>query len=193
MSASERFLNYHRASITSSELLKAPKFVDSYLKAVEICVTALKTKQRIFTAGNGGSHADAIHIAGELVNYFTIPHVGFPVMALGCNPAVLTSWGNDHSFEEQLSRELSAYALSGDVLIAITTSGKSKNIHKAIELARSVGVKVIALTSEKGASFLDADVSLAVSSERTPHIQEGHIIIYHALCAEIEFQLTQTN
>ena len=147
----------------------------SYLEAVEICVTAINSRKRIFTAGNGGSHADAIHIAGELVNYFTIPHIGFPVMALGCNPAVLTSWANDQSFEEQLGRELSAYANSGDVLIAISTSGKSRNI---------------ALTSEKGSKLLDSDVSLAVNSERTPHIQEGHIIIYHALCAEIEFQLT---
>lgn len=193
MSASERFLNYHNASIASSMLLKEPKFVDSYLKAVEICVSALMSNRRIFTAGNGGSHADAIHIAGELVNFFTIPHVGFPVMALGCNPAVVTSWGNDHSFEEQFSRELSAYASAGDVLIVITTSGKSKNIHRAIEVARNVGVSVIALTSEKGASIIDADVSLAVDSDRTPHIQEGHIIIYHSLCAEIEFQLTQNS
>ena len=75
----------------------------------------------------------------------------------------------------------------------ITTSGKSKNIHRAIEVARNVGVSVIALTSEKGASIIDADVSLAVDSDRTPHIQEGHIIIYHSLCAEIEFQLTQNS
>lgn len=193
MSASERFLSYHSTSIASSVLLKEPKFVDSYLKAVEICVSAIKSKHRIFTAGNGGSHADAIHIAGELVNYFTIPHVGFPVIALGCNPAVVTSWGNDHSFEEQFSRELSAYASAGDVLIVITTSGKSKNILRAIEVARNVGVSVIALTSEKGASIIDADVSLSVDSDKTPHIQEGHIIIYHSLCAEIEFQLTQNS
>lgn len=190
MTAYERFIDYHRNSINSSLLLKEPVFLKSYLEAVEICVTAIKSRKRIFTAGNGGSHADAIHIAGELVNYFTIPHIGFPVMALGCNPAVLTSWANDQSFEEQLGRELSAYAYSGDVLIAISTSGKSRNIHKAIEVARTLGVKVIALTSEKGSKLLDSDVSLAVNSERTPHIQEGHIIIYHALCAEIEFQLT---
>lgn len=190
MTVYERFIDYHRNSINSSLLLKEPEFLKSYLEAVEICVTAINSRKRIFTAGNGGSHADAIHIAGELVNYFTIPHIGFPVMALGCNPAVLTSWANDQSFEEQLGRELSAYANSGDVLIAISTSGKSRNIHKAIEVARSLGVKVIALTSEKGSKLLDSDVSLAVNSERTPHIQEGHIIIYHALCAEIEFQLT---
>jgi D-sedoheptulose 7-phosphate isomerase len=190
MTAYERFIDYHRNSINSSLLLKEPVFLKSYLEAVEICVTAIKSRKRIFTAGNGGSHADAIHIAGELVNYFTIPHIGFPVMALGCNPAVLTSWANDQSFEEQLGRELSAYAYSGDVLIAISTSGKSRNIHKAIEVARTLGVKVIALTSEKGSKLLDSDVSLAVNSERTPHIQEGHIIIYFALCAEIEFQLT---
>ena len=190
MTAHERFIDYHRNSINSSLLLKEPVLLKSYLEAVEICVTAIKSRKRIFTAGNGGSHADAIHIAGELVNYFTIPHIGFPVMALGCNPAVLTSWANDKSFEEQLGRELSAYAYSGDVLIAISTSGKSRNIHKAIEVARTLGVKVIALTSEKGSKLLDSDVSLAVKSERTPHIQEGHIIIYHALCAEIEFQLT---
>ena len=193
MTIADRFLSYHNASISSSLDLKDPTFVDSYTKAVEFCVHALKSGQRIFTAGNGGSHADAIHIAGELVNYFTIPHEGLPVMALGCNPSVLTSWANDHAFEEQMSRELSAYARSGDVLIAITTSGKSKNILKLIETARKYGVKVLALTSKKGAELIDADVALTVDSDRTPHIQEGHIIIYHALCAEIEFQLTQNH
>ena len=193
MTIADRFLSYHNASISSSLDLKDPTFVDSYTNAVKFCVHALKSGQRIFTAGNGGSHADAIHIAGELVNYFTIPHEGLPVMALGCNPSVLTSWANDHSFEEQMSRELSAYARSGDVLIAITTSGKSKNILKLIETARKYGLKVLALTSKKGAGLIDADVALTVDSDRTPHIQEGHIIIYHALCAEIEFQLTQNH
>jgi D-sedoheptulose 7-phosphate isomerase len=114
-------------------------------------------------------------------------------MALGCNPSVLTSWANDHSFEEQMARELSAYAKSNDILIAITTSGKSRNIHKLIETARRYGVKIITLTSESGATLIDADISLCVKSLITPHIQEGHIIIYHALCAEIEFQLTHGN
>jgi len=170
-----------------------PSFVDSYSQAVEMCVNALKSGKRIFTAGNGGSHADAIHIAGELVNYFTIPHRGLPVMALGCNPSVLTSWANDHSFEAQLSRELSAHAVSNDILIAITTSGKSRNIHNLIETARKHDVKVIVLTSKVGSRHIDADVVLGVNSDKTPHIQEGHIIIYHSLCAEIEFQLTQNH
>jgi D-sedoheptulose 7-phosphate isomerase len=191
VSAKSRFLEYHSASLASSIALSGDNFVDSYLRAVELCVSALRSGRRIFTAGNGGSHADAIHIAGELVNYFTIPHEGFPVMALGCNPAVLTSWGNDQSFDDQFSRELSAYASKDDVFICLTTSGKSKNIHNAIRQARKIGTKVIAMTSTQGVSLLDADVVLAVPSQRTPHIQEGHIIIYHALCAEIEFQLTR--
>ena len=77
------------------------------------------------------------------------------------------------------------------MFICLTTSGKSKNIHNAIRQARKIGTKVIAMTSTQGLSLLDADVVLAVPSQRTPHIQEGHIIIYHALCAEIEFQLTR--
>jgi D-sedoheptulose 7-phosphate isomerase len=193
MTIKDRYLAYHKGTVASLSELNDFAFVDCYTKSVEICVNALKGGHKIFTAGNGGSHADAIHIAGELVNYFTIPHKGFPVMALGCNPSVLTSWANDHCFEEQMSRELSAYAESGDVLIAITTSGKSKNIHKLIDTARKHGVKVLALTSTKGAEIIDADIALAVPSDRTPHIQEGHIIVYHALCAEIEFQLTQKN
>jgi D-sedoheptulose 7-phosphate isomerase len=193
MNIANRFIEYHKASIESSLALNDAAFIKSYTEAVETCVTALRSGNRIFTAGNGGSHADAIHIAGELVNYFTVPHEGLPVMALGCNPSVLTSWANDHSFEEQMARELSAYAKFNDILIAITTSGKSRNIHKLIETARRYGVKIIALTSESGATLVNADISLCVKSLITPHIQEGHIIIYHALCAEIEFQLTRGN
>jgi len=190
MSTSDRFLKYHAASAAATNSLTNKSFLESYSKAVEICVNAIRTGRRIFTAGNGGSHADAIHIAGELVNYFTVPHLGYPVMALGCNPAVVTSWGNDHSFEDQFARELSAYASKDDVFICITTSGKSRNIHKAIEVGREIGVKVIALTSTQGANFLTADIVLAVDASRTPHIQEGHIIIYHSLSAEIELQLS---
>jgi D-sedoheptulose 7-phosphate isomerase len=190
MDAGTRFLDYHSASIESSKSLASSTFLESYTEAVKLCVSAIKSKHRIFTAGNGGSFADAIHIAGELVNYFTIPHAGFPVMALGSNSSVLTSWANDHSFEEQFARELSAFAQPGDVLIALTTSGKSKNILKLIEVAKEMQVGIIGLTSKKGAQLLNADILLAVDSTSTPHIQEGHIIIYHALCAEIEFQLS---
>jgi D-sedoheptulose 7-phosphate isomerase len=189
MNPIKRFQDYHSASLSSSNSLREKVFLASYTEAVAICIEAITSGKRIFTAGNGGSHADAIHIAGELVNYFIIPHEGYSVMALGCNPAVLTSWANDQSFEDQFARELSAYAHEGDVLMCLTTSGKSKNILRAIEVARGIGVKVIVLTSKKAIPFLNADVVLAVDSVHTPHIQEGHVIIYHALCTEIEFQL----
>jgi len=191
MSVGERFLAYHAASSQATNSLADDDFLELYSNAVDVCVSAIRSGHRIFIAGNGGSHADAIHIAGELVNYFTIPHAGYPVMALGCNPAVVTSWGNDQSFEDQFARELSAFASKNDVFICITTSGKSQNIHKAIAVGREIGVKVIALTSKTGAEHLTADVVLAVKSDRTPHIQEAHIVIYHSLCAEIEYQLSK--
>lgn len=192
MTAANRFFSYLLESQKAVSSLSDQNLQEEYEKAVISCVSALTNGRRIFTAGNGGSFADALHIAGELVNYFTIPHQALPVIALGANGSILTSWSNDHNFEEQLAREFSAFGSKGDVLIAISTSGKSRNIHHLITKASEYETTVIALTSNEGKKHLPkCDIYLAVDSDSTPNIQEGHIVIYHALCKEIEFQISK--
>jgi D-sedoheptulose 7-phosphate isomerase len=193
MSSVERFRAYHSESLEIIQELGSDEiFLSNFAAMVDLCVATLKNGNRIFTAGNGGSHADALHIAGELVNYFTREHPPYSVIALGSNGAVQSAWANDHEFETQLSRELTAYGRPNDLVIAITTSGKSRNIHCLINQAVSLNVRTAVLTGAKGKESLpQVDLCLSVNSISTPHIQEGHILIYHALCAEIEFQLSR--
>lgn len=189
-----RFRKYHANSLRIIEELAGNEtFCSDFNSLVNLCVLTLRNGNRIFTAGNGGSHADALHIAGELVNFFTLEHPPYAVMALGNNSVVQSAWANDHEFESQLSRELAAYARPHDLLLAISTSGKSRNILQLIVKATSLNVRTAVLTGATGRESLPyVDLCLSVNSSSTPHIQEGHILIYHALCAEIELQLSKS-
>lgn len=193
MGVAARFKQYHSESVRTIETLSQNEtFCTKFVQLVDLSVKTLESGNRIFTAGNGGSFADALHISGELVNFFTIPHKPYPVMALGSNGAVLSAWANDHDFNSQLSRELTAFAHPGDLLIAITTSGKSQNIRMLVETAKALGVYTSVLTGKFGQKNLpEVNVCLSIDSTVTPHIQEAHVIVYHALCAEIERHLTQ--
>ncbi len=143
---------------------------------------------KILVCGNGGSHADSLHFAGELVNYFTRPHRAIPVIALGSNSAVLTAWANDHTYETQFEREVEAFGDSRSVLIGFSTSGKSLNVINAFKKAKSIGMKNIAFTGLTGSKLLYdfVDHVLFASTDVTPRVQETHIVMYHALCAEFE-------
>jgi D-sedoheptulose 7-phosphate isomerase len=147
----------------------------------------LRAGQTLFTCGNGGSAADAQHIAAELSGKFYLHRPGLPAIALTTNTSALTAIGNDFHFDEVFSRQLEGLARPGDVLIAITTSGRSPNIRKAVEWARAHGVTTVAFTGSKGGDFAaQCDHAFVVPSDDTPHIQEGHITIGHALCALAE-------
>ena len=186
-----RFLSYQRQFENALVSIKNPEFLLQFQTAVELSVQTLKGKKAIATAGNGGSHSDAMHISAELVNQFMYTHEPLPVIALGTNQSVLTSWSNDKSFENQLSREMLAYKDLIGLVICITTSGKSKNILELIAVAKKNKIKVIALTSEPASKYLsECDVILGVGSTVTSNIQEVHSIIYHALCSEIERAFT---
>jgi D-sedoheptulose 7-phosphate isomerase len=151
----------------------------------------LRTGGRILVCGNGGSHADSLHFAGELVNFFTRPHRALPVIALGSNSAVLTAWANDHDFDTQFAREVEAFGDSRSILIGFSTSGQSTNVINAFKKSKSMGMKNIAFTGMSGSELLRdfVDYLLVAASDNTPRVQETHIVMYHAMCAEIERRL----
>ena len=150
----------------------------------------LRAGHTLFTCGNGGSAADAQHIAAELSGKFYLHRPGLPAVALTTNTSALTAIGNDFSYDEVFSRQLEGLARPGDVLFALTTSGRSPNVRKAVEWARANGVTTVAFTGAKGADFAAlCDHAFVAPSDDTPHVQEAHITLGHALCALAEAAL----
>ena len=168
----------------------AQNLADTITEAAKIIIEAYKAGKKVLLIGNGGSAADAQHIAGELVGRFRIERKALPAIALTTDTSTLTALANDYGYDTVFSRQLEALANEGDVLIAITTSGTSPNILKAIETARSEGVVVIALTGEDGSKLKGmADLTITVPSKDTQRIQEAHITIGHIICHLVEQEL----
>ena len=156
-------------------------------EAADMMSEAIKNGHRIYLFGNGGSAADAQHIAGELVGRFQMERKGMPAVAFTTDTSVLTSIGNDYGFDACFTRQVEALVEKDDVVIAITTSGNSPNVVAAAELAREKGAKVIGFTGGDGGKLKDcSDLALIVPAKETCHVQEVHITIGHALCAMIE-------
>jgi D-sedoheptulose 7-phosphate isomerase len=146
----------------------------------------------LFIAGNGGSAADAQHIAAELTGRFLRDRRALPAIALHANTSSLTAIGNDYGFEHVFARELMALGRPGDILMAISTSGNSLNILRAIEAARQLELKVIGLAGESGGRMKSAcDLRLCVPSKTTARIQEMHITIGHTICESLEERLVK--
>jgi D-sedoheptulose 7-phosphate isomerase len=159
-------------------------------QAVDAIVTALGTGKPMLVCGNGGSAADAQHIAGELVGRFLRERKAYNVIALGTDTSVVTAWSNDYSFDSLFARQVEAHGSAGAVLFAISTSGNSKNVIAAAEAARQAGMTVIALTGEGGGKLAPlSDVLLDVPSRFTPVIQQGHLCLYHYICGAVEDRL----
>ena len=158
--------------------------------AGELCGKALAQGQRIYLCGNGGSAADAQHIAAELIGRFVNDRRALPAIALTTDTSALTAIGNDYGYDEVFSRQVEGLCREGDVLIAISTSGNSDNVLKAVDAAHLAGASVIGLSGKSGGA-LDAkcDVSLVVPSDVTARIQEMHIVIGHLICALVEEHL----
>lgn len=170
-------------------LISDPMLQDDVAKVATVCIASLRNGKKILFAGNGGSAADAQHLASDLVSRFAIDRPGLAGIALTTDTSALTAIGNDYGFEEVFSRQIEALGSPGDVLIAITTSGRSPNILKAIETAKSRGVLAVALTGSKA---LDSplsqmsDICVVAPASFTPRVQELHIIIGHIVCGLIE-------
>ena len=160
--------------------------------ASEMIAAAFKAGGKLMVAGNGGSAGDAQHIAGEFVNRFEIERPPLPAMALSTDSSVITSIGNDYSFDLIFSKQVMALGKKGDVLLAISTSGGSRNVIKAVEAAKNIGVKTIALTGKGGGELGGkADLLLNVDADSTPRIQEVHITVCHVICALVDAALFQ--
>lgn len=159
-------------------------------EAFVLCVNSLKLGGKIWLAGNGGSAADAQHIAAELSGRFYLDRNSLPAEALHVNGSFITAVANDYGFDKVYARMLQGCAHKGDVLFAISTSGNSANILEAVEMAKSLGLHVIALTGETGGKLRErCDILLNVPSHDTPRIQECHIMIGHIICEHIEKEL----
>jgi len=161
--------------------------------AVDMICASLAAGGQLLVGGNGGSAADAQHIAAELTGRFFLERQPLRAIALHVNTSALTAIGNDYGYEHVFARELSAHARPGDVFLAITTSGNSQNILSAIDVARKSQVAVIGLTGESGGKMRAVcDLCLCVPSRSTPRIQEMHITIAHAICQLVEERLAKT-
>jgi len=159
-------------------------------KVSELCIKTLKGGGKIIFCGNGGSAADSQHLAAELVVRFKKDRKAITAIALTTNTSILTAIGNDYGYEKAFSRQLEAFADKKDLLIAISTSGKAKNVIEAIKKAKEIGIKTAALTGENGKEFAKScDASIIVPSGNTARIQESHICIGHIICEIIEESL----
>lgn len=156
-------------------------------QAALTCIQCLREGGKILLAGNGGSAADAQHIAGEFVSRFAFDRPGLSAMALTTDTSILTAIGNDYGNEKLFARQVQAHGKIGDVFIAYSTSGKSPNVLLALEEARSSGLVCIGLTGNRGGPMQAlCDHLLEVPSADTPKIQEGHLVLGHILCGLVE-------
>lgn len=183
--------NIIQTSIDVKQLILNDKVLVGRINdAAMSCVESLKNGGKIHFCGNGGSAADAQHLAAELSGRFYYDRPPLNAEALHVNTSYLTAVANDYSYDLVYARMLQASARKGDVLIGISTSGNSVNILKAIEVAKNMGVMTIAMTGEKGGQMANqCDILLNVPSQCTPRIQESHIMIGHIICEIIEAEI----
>jgi D-sedoheptulose 7-phosphate isomerase len=172
---------------TTQLMLSDSGFHKAIEAAADVCVNSLHQGGKILLAGNGGSAADAQHIAGELVSRFAFDRPGLPAIALTTDSSIMTAIGNDYGYESLFSRQIQAQGVSGDVFICYSTSGESANILSALKKAREMNIITIGFTGDrKGPMNALCDKLLAVPASDTPKIQEAHLVIGHIICGIIE-------
>ncbi len=162
------------------------------VKSAEIIIEAFKNHHKLFFCGNGGSAADSQHIAAEFVGRFQKERNAWPAIALTTDTSALTALGNDYNFDIVFSRQLEALGQKDDVLVAISTSGNSKNVLEAVKKAKVIGIKTIGITGGSGGQLaLLCDIAIIAASSKTARIQESHLCIFHSLCELVENSLTK--
>lgn len=173
-----------------SEILNDDKLLDLIKQASLKIINAYKNNNKTLLAGNGGSAADAQHIAGEFVSRFYFDRPGIASIALSTDTSILTAIGNDYGYENLFARQVQAQGNKGDVFIGISTSGNSKNILKALEICKQKEIFSIGLSGNNGGAMKElCDICINVPSSCTPRIQEAHILIGHIMCAIVEEEL----
>jgi D-sedoheptulose 7-phosphate isomerase len=175
---------------TKQSLLSSSDVVMNLAKVSEILANALKRGNKALLFGNGGSAADAQHIAAELVGRFAFDRPALAALALSVNTSCVTAIGNDYGFDQVFSRQLEALARAGDIAIGISTSGNSANVLRAMSTARKMGLHTIALTGRTGGNLRSTvDYCICVPSSDTPRIQECHTLIGHIICELVEREI----
>jgi D-sedoheptulose 7-phosphate isomerase len=173
--------------LVKQELLNDETILDTLEKTIDVIINCFKNGNRVYFCGNGGSAADAQHLAAEFTGRFYTERQSLPAEALHCNTSYLTAVGNDYSFDEVYARMIRGIANKGDVLVGLTTSGNSTNIIKAFEAARAKSVTTIAFTGKSGGNIKEfTDYLLNAPSTDTPRIQECHILLGHIMCEFVE-------
>jgi D-sedoheptulose 7-phosphate isomerase len=171
-------------------ILENPKLLSTISQVAQEIINAFKNDKKVLLCGNGGSAADAQHIADELSGRFYFDREPLFAEALHVNTSYLTAVANDYSYDEVFSRLVKAKGRAGDILIGISTSGNSKNVIKAIEVANEIGVITVGMTGETGGKMKDiCKYPINVPSNDTPRIQEAHIMIGHIICEIVEKEL----
>ena len=184
--------SYITAQIQETQQVMSGMLADEALlvrveAVAEACIHAMKRGNKVLLAGNGGSAADAQHIAGEFVSRFAFDRPGLPAIALTTDTSILTAIGNDYGYDKLFARQVQAHAQKGDIFIAYSTSGKSPNVVAALQEAKSRGVVCIGMTGNRGGPMKElCDHYLEVPSADTPKIQEGHAVLGHILCGLVE-------
>lgn len=158
--------------------------------AAQACVKSLRAGGKVLFCGNGGSAADAQHLAGEFVSRFNYDRSPLGAVALTTDTSVLTAIGNDYGYQHVFERQVQGLGRPGDVLVGISTSGRSPNVLLALEAGRRIGLVTVGMTGNQREKIeQQADICIRIPSRETPKIQEGHIVVGHALCALVEAQM----
>jgi D-sedoheptulose 7-phosphate isomerase len=192
MTPQQRIAQHFNDSIATKQAA-LPALQQSIAQAAEQMIRCLLAGCKILSCGNGGSAGDAQHFSSEMLNRFEMERPGLPAIALTTDTSTITSIANDYHYDRIFSRQIEALGQNGDILLAISTSGNSNNVIKAVAAAHSRGMSVIALSGKNGGALVDAltanDIELRVPSNTTARIQETHLLIIHCLCDLIDQQL----
>src|SRR5438552_13607750 len=182
----------HEAIAAATKALQSLVDLDAQIgKAADLIDQCLRAGNKLLVCGNGGSAADASHFVTELVVRFANDRTALPALCLASDSGILTAAGNDYGFDEIFARQVAAFGVPDDVLICLTTSGKSKNVVRALQEAKARKLKTIAFLGLEGGSTIGiADIDLLVKDDSTARIQEAHQLVIHVLCEIIEAQLT---
>ena len=192
MTTQEKIRNY---ILSSSDIIRASVLLAPNIeKSIHAIVKCFKKGNKIVLFGNGGSAADAQHVAAEFIGRFKINRKSLPAIDLTSNPSIITAISNDFSFDSVFSRQCESLISKGDVVIGISTSGNSLNIKKGISISKKNGAITIGLLGNKGGSIKRCvDIPLIVNSTSTSHIQEVHRTIYHIICEIVEKEIIESS